>query len=325
MDSSTEWSQSDMQRHNLMQYKRKNQLHLKDWWILLLFPLLFLYTNSSNAGDNIFTRPGQWLESLSKEDQKIALINYQIRLGEKSNDILVNAKNANDRLWSAKILMCGYELATRFATKNKDQKEAMTFMADSLSDAIAGKGTAEIRKSRIDKAAAENMKIADSITKDAAASFDKRYIHDSESINKSLIVAAMLCASPDAIGKEHSSCNPKGTDVCKIARRMANDLAPQLPMQLSSQLSMQTVVAVKGNFLMTAKLEYDNAHLQSVIINSGVRNDEMIKIMHRHAKSGICQLDTPTKAFIDLGGIVSYQYRFNDGSMYTQVQIDTCS
>lgn len=88
---------------------------------------------------------------------------------------------------------------------------------------------------------------------------------------------------------------------------------------------MQTVVAMKGNFLMTAKLEYDSMHLQSVLINSGISDDEMIKTMHRHAKGGICQPSSPTKAFIDLGGVVSYQYRFNDGAMYTQVQVTSCS
>lgn len=75
---------------------------------------------------------------------------------------------------------------------------------------------------------------------------------------------------------------------------------------------------------MTMKLEYDNEHLQAMLINSGVSGDEMIKTMHRHAKSGICQPGSPTKAFIDLGGVVDYQYRFNDGAMYTQVQITSC-
>ena len=308
-----------------MRYKQRIQLCSKDLWALLVLLLLLLHGNAHSAGENILTKPGLWLVTLSQEDQKIALVKYQIRLGEKVNDVLLNAKSAKDKLWSVKILMCGHELASRFATKNKEQKDAVTFMVDSLNDAIAGKGTAESRKSRIDKAVSENKKIADSITNDAAASFEKKYAFDSEDVNKSLTVAAMLCASADTIEKERSVCSPKGTDVCKIARRMANDLAPQLPMQLSSQLSMQTVVAVKGNFLMTAKLEYDNTHLQSILINSGISDDEMIKTMHRHAKSGICQPSSSTRAFIDLGGVVSYQYRFNDGSIYTQVQINTCS
>lgn len=324
MDSNAEWAQSEIQRQNLMRNKQKNQLHFKYLWALLILPFLLLHANACSAGENILTKPGLWLENLSQEDQKIALVKYQIRLGEKANDVLVNAKNAKDRLWSAKILMCGHELATRFSTKNKDQQEAMSFMAGSLSDAIAGKGTAESRKSRIDKAASENERIADSITKDAAAAFDKRHIHDSESINKSLIVAAMLCASADAIEKEQSECSPKGTDVCKIARKIANEMAPLLPMRLSSNLVIQTVFAVKRSVGITAKFEYSKSHLESALSSSGMSNNDMLEIMRKHARDGFCQVNTPNKSFIDLGGVVEYHYRFNDGSMYTQQRIDSC-
>ena len=188
-----------------MRYKQRIQLCSKDLWALLVLLLLLLHGNAHSAGENILTKPGLWLETLSQEDQKIALVKYQIRLGEKVNDVLLNAKSAKDKLWSVKILMCGHELASRFATKNKEQKEAVTFMADSLSDAIAGEGTAESRKSRIDKAVSDNKKIADSITNDAAASFEKRYAFDSEDVNKSLTVAAMLCA----LKKSNQSAAPR--------------------------------------------------------------------------------------------------------------------
>lgn len=294
---------------------------------LLFFVLLIISVQQgSHAADQtILEKPEKWLESLSQENQRIALLRYQTSLMKKSEEVRAHAKDAKDRLWSTKILFCGYLLTSRFATKNKDQQEAMALMADALGDVISGKGSIENRKSILEKAELANRKIDESISDNAADAFRRRHASDSDEVNKSLIVAAMLCASADTIEKEQSTCSPKGVDVCKIARRMANDLAPQLPMQLSSQLSMQTVVAVKGNFLMTAKLEYDNVHLQSVLINSGLSDDEMIKTMHRHAKSGICQPSSSTKAFIDLGGVVSYQYRFNDGSMYTQVQIDKCS
>ena len=84
------------------------------------------------------------METLSQEDQKIALVKYQIRLGEKVNDVLLNAKSAKDKLWSVKILMCGHELASRFATKNKEQKEAVTFMADSLRKVCTTSAAAQV-------------------------------------------------------------------------------------------------------------------------------------------------------------------------------------
>lgn len=287
--------------------------------------LLGFLINSTHAADQtILTEPEKWLANLSQEDQRIALLRYQNRLIHKSEEVLTRAKDAKDRLWSTKILFCGYLLASRFATKNEDQQKAMALMADVLGDAISGKGTIDDRKSNLEKAERANQKIAESISDIAADSFRRKHAFDSDEMNKSLTVAAMLCASADSIQKERAICAPKGTDICKIARRMADELAPRLPMQLSSQLSLQTVVAVKSNFLMTAKLEYDNKHLQTVLIDSGVSNNEMIKTMHRYAQSGICQSNSSTKAFVDLGGVISYQYRFNDGAMYTQMQITSC-
>ena len=57
-------------------------------------------------------------------------------------------------------------------------------MAEGLSDAIAGQGTADIRKSKIDGAFSENRRIANSISNETAALFDKRHASDSEEINK---------------------------------------------------------------------------------------------------------------------------------------------
>ena len=319
-----EISQSESQHLNLMRYKQKTQMHFRNSWMLWIFLLFLLHGNAYSSDDNILTKPEQWLGNLSQGDQKIALVLYLIRLGEKSNDVLSNAKSVKDKLWSTKILMCGHALSARFATKNKDQQEAMTFAADSLSDVISGKGTVENRKSNLDKAFLENQKIANSITNDAAASFKKRHAFDSENINKSLTVAAMLCASADVIKKEQSACRPKGTDVCKIARKMADEMAFLLPMRLNSNLVIQTVFSVKNSIIMTAKLEYSKSHLENALSSFGMNNDDMLKIMQNHARDGFCQPNTPNKSFIDLGGVVEYHYRFNDGSMYTQQRIDSC-
>lgn len=292
--------------------------------LILLFSLFFCSTSSHAANQTILTKPEKWLSTLSQEDQRIALLRYQSGLIEKSENVRTQAKNAKDRLWSTKILFCGHLLASDLATKNKDQQEAITLMTQALGDVISGKGTIENRKSKLEKAELSNRKIADSISNIAADSFQRKHTFDSDEINKSLIVAAMLCASTDSGKNEPSICTPKGTDVCKIARRMANEIAPQLPMQLSSQLSLQTVTAVNNYFLMTAKLEYGSTHLQKALSKSGASNEEMLEIMHRHAKSGICQPGTPTHSFINSGGFINYQYRFNDGEIYTQIEVTTC-
>lgn len=305
-------------------HKGEIQVRINNLWMLLTFSLSLLYGNACSAGDNTLTRSQQWLENLSQGDQKIALVNYQISLAAKVNDILFNAKNAKDGLWSAKILMCGYRLAARFAEKNTDQQNAMILMAEALNDYVYKKGTSENNKAKRNKALFENQKIADSITKGAAASFVKRYASDLEDANKSLTAAAILCASSDAIEEERSACSPKGTDVCKLARKVANEMAPLLPMRLNRNLVLHTVFAVNRLVAITAKFEYDRSDLESVLSSSGMNNDDMLKIMQKHAKDGVCQSNAISRSFVNLGGVVDYHYRFNDGSIYTQLRIDSC-
>ena len=60
------------------------------------------------------------------------------------------------------------------------------------------------------------------------------------------------------------------------------------------------------------------------LIKFSMSNDDMLKIMHKHARDGFCQPNTPNKSFIDLGGVVEYHYRFNDGSVYARQRIDSC-
>ena len=197
-------------------------------------------------------------------------------------------------------------------------------MADALGDAISSKGTIENRKSRLEEADSANQKVAESVLRSAFDSFRKEHAVDSDDMNKTLTVAAILCASADIIEKEQSACSPKGTDVCKMARKMAHEMAPLLPIRLNSNLVVQTVVAVKGSISITAILEYSKSHLERLLSSSGMNNNEMLKIMNKHAKDGFCQPNTPNKSFIDLGGVVEYRYRFNDGSIYTQQRIDSC-
>ena len=104
MRSNEGQSQPKIQHPNLMRYKQRIQLCSKDLWVLLVLLLLLLHGNAHSAGENILTKPGLWLENLSQEDQKIALIKYQIRFGEKANDVLSNAKSAKDKLWGSKIM-----------------------------------------------------------------------------------------------------------------------------------------------------------------------------------------------------------------------------
>ena len=75
---------------------------------------------------------------------------------------------------------------------------------------------------------------------------------------------------------------------------------------------------------MNAKFEYNKAFLDESLIAGGMTNSQMINIMREHSRSTMCAGNKATRNFITQGGEVQYIYRFNDGSIYTTIDIISC-
>lgn len=119
-------------------------------------------------------------------------------------------------------------------------------------------------------------------------------------------------------------CKPKNVDVCKLARQFADETANLLPMQLNSNLSLQTVFAALSTVTLVAKLNYTREFLSETLSSAGMSNDQMLKILFNTAKSGMCSRSSQSEYFIERGGNVRYIYKFKDGTTYTTVNIDSC-
>lgn len=139
---------------------------------------------------------------------------------------------------------------------------------------------------------------------------------------KSALLAAMVLSAPSMA---QSSCSPKGLDVCKMARQIADEMAGMLPVRLNQNLSIQTVFAERHSVTLTAKFEYDKATLDRVLADAGLSNDQMLDVMRKNAKGAVCATNAPAKPFIENGGLIRYLYRFNDGSTYTTVLVASCA
>ncbi|MGH8158886.1 MAG: hypothetical protein ACREPQ_12255 [Rhodanobacter sp.] len=120
-------------------------------------------------------------------------------------------------------------------------------------------------------------------------------------------------------------CKPKNVDVCKIARQFADETASALPIQLNSNLSLQTAFAELSTVSLTAKLNYTREFLNQTLASAGMSNDQMLKVLYNSAKSGICPRSSQSEYFIERGGHVRYIYKFKDGTTSTTVDIDSCT
>lgn len=143
------------------------------------------------------------------------------------------------------------------------------------------------------------------------------------SVGVTFLTASGLLISMSAIAGD--ACTPKNVNVCELARKISDETAATLPMQLNSNLSLQTVFAESNTVAMVARLNYTHAFLDQKLTESGVSNDEMIKILYNVAFSGLCERSSRTEYFVERGGQFRYIYKFMDGTTYTTVSITSCA
>lgn len=141
---------------------------------------------------------------------------------------------------------------------------------------------------------------------------------------KKSIIKLILIAFFPFYSHAQDSCIPKNINVCKIAHQIATDMAARFPIRLNQNLVMQTVFSSGRMITMNAKFEYNKAFLDESLIAGGMTNSQMINIMREHSRSTMCAGNKATRNFITQGGEVRYIYRFNDGSIYTTIDIISC-
>ena len=132
---------------------------------------------------------------------------------------------------------------------------------------------------------------------------------------------AGLFAAFSTCAQAIDNCKPKDVDVCILARTISDELSGDLPMQLNSNLSLQTSAATGRTISIMALLNYTREFLDQNLVASGVSNDEMVQALRNLASGGFCEATSQSKHFLDQGGSIAILYRFIDGSTYTNVQL----
>ena len=111
------------------------------------------------------------------------------------------------------------------------------------------------------------------------------------------------------------------TDICALAKKIQSELAPSLPMQLSKSLYLRHAIAIGPLLQLTALLNYDLEFLNNALQSQGINRREVDKKMRVMTLNSVCS-QKGTRAFLGLGGEVSYLYQFNDGQEYMTIRLN---
>jgi len=138
----------------------------------------------------------------------------------------------------------------------------------------------------------------------------------------------LVCSYSTSFAKEvtdlKDECKPNliGFDVCQKVKEVADNMAPQLPMKMSSRISIDRVVALQKKLILTAILSYDENYLKSEVQKGGITMDELLNNLKNGTAKIVCQPKSTTAALVNLGAQIQYQYYFRDMTPYAVVDID---
>lgn len=113
------------------------------------------------------------------------------------------------------------------------------------------------------------------------------------------------------------------TDMCADARKLADGVAPMLPMRMSQNMTWESVAAFGRTIQAHVRLSYDRRYLEGVLKTSGAPLSQAERALEKAAQN-VCQQRTPTRAFVQRGGKFRYVYLFSDGEQFTSIPIDRC-
>ena len=114
------------------------------------------------------------------------------------------------------------------------------------------------------------------------------------------------------------------TNICDFAQKVQQEMAPLLPMQISSNLVVRNIVSVGPLVQISAMLKYDENFLNQSLKKQAVKRSFIDSKMNEMTHNMVCSNDAMS-AFLGLGGRIAYQYNFIDGLEYLRLEFNTDS
>ena len=139
------------------------------------------------------------------------------------------------------------------------------------------------------------------------------------------ILIFMLVFSSTANAEGEDECQSRYThyDVCAKASEVQRELAPLLPMQMISTMTLSTVIAVGPLLAFSVVWKIEHRELMLSLTNIGKTMDDLTVTMEAQTSTLVCGQDV-LAAFVGLGGKIEYNYRTLDAVPITSITIQDC-
>lgn len=143
-------------------------------------------------------------------------------------------------------------------------------------------------------------------------------------MRKTLIYMALsifpLCASADI-----NKCTPNLTkqDMCIFAKKLADEFQKELPIKISDNISLTEVKTENTRVIITGEMKVTSYQFERNLNNNHTNIDKVKDILRSNAKESTC-LSKQLTSFINLGGIIQYEYVFSDGKLLDIIAVTSC-
>jgi len=117
-----------------------------------------------------------------------------------------------------------------------------------------------------------------------------------------------------------------GFSICEIARAQAENMSKQLPFKVDSNTTISAVESNHNVLSLTVLTEYSQQQIENELgpnLSEGIRS--FTNSQKEIATQSVCNGDKKNKAFIEGGGIIEYQLKYNDTQPLTTYRVDICS
>lgn len=111
--------------------------------------------------------------------------------------------------------------------------------------------------------------------------------------------------------------------MCIYAKKIAGELQKELPIKNSENLYITEVKTENTRVIITGEMKNTRNALDKAYNNNYANIEKAKGILRSNAKQAVC-LDKYLTSFINLGGVIQYEYAFSDGKLFDIVAVTSC-
>lgn len=131
-----------------------------------------------------------------------------------------------------------------------------------------------------------------------------------------MIFSTKAIAAPD--------CKANENEACRAAQEIVAMYSDVLPMKMNENITLEKAAALKKIVQFTAVLIYSKQELETALSRKGMTFKDMNTQLIGMTRTGTCQENSETLAFISLGGQFQYDIKYSDGTSLLTIDIKDC-